>query len=219
MNNVKWRGWQNSTERQGFLLNLLCNRLDFIACDPDKNLGMLIMGRKDYILRSLNDHLLHPETYFCLGPGKLEFRDDTIPTCVRNIILHAEKQKLLKDHDITYLKQALVQYYRIPHFNTLMKLHKDKLGSRPVTETGGSLLAALLKLVDVYLQLLAEFPSCCICDWDYLLDLMDGVSSLTEGGEIFTSDTTSIITSIDTEHVLEVLCLWLNSLKRKVKLR
>ena len=87
-----------------------------------------------------------------------------------------------------------------------------------MTGTGGSLLAAISKLVDVYLQPLAEFSSCYIRNWEHLMELTEDLGKLPAGAKLFTADATSMYTNIDIDHGLAVLRLWLDKLKEEGKI-
>ena len=176
------------------------------------------MEREEYILRVLRDHLMHEDPYQQLQPCELEFQEDMIRNRVRNIIMQASQKKLLKENEITDLRRAVSQCTHVSQFYITMKLHKAKLGLRPVIGSGGLLLAAISKLVDVYLQPLTEFSFAYIGDWEHLLDQMEKLDMLLKGAKLFTADATSMYTNIDTEHGLEVLLCWLNKLKEEKKI-
>ena len=87
-----------------------------------------------------------------------------------------------------------------------------------MTGTRGSLLAAITKLVNVYLQPLAKISTCYIQDWEHLIKLTEDLGTLPDGAKLFTSDATSMYTNIDTEHSLVIFCLWLYKFKEEGKI-
>ena len=80
------------------------------------------------------------------------------------------------------------------------------------------MLAAISKLVDVYLQPLAEFSSCYIRNWEHLMELTEDLGKIPAGAKLFTADTTPMYTNIDIDHGLAVLRLWLDNLKEEGKI-
>ena len=214
----KWTGWKNLSRRQRYLLSYLRNHPTFIVCDSDKNLGAVIMEREEYILRTLRDHLLHTETYKRLETGEIMHREEVIRTKLRKMLAQAKTRKLLKPNECTYLHRALETCNRIPQFYITLKLHKKELASRPVTGTGGSLLAAVSKLVDFYLQPVAPASTCYLRDWEHLVDQIHDLGELPHDAKLFTADATSMYTNIDTTHGLEILRKWLERLKEKGQL-
>ena len=134
----------------------------------DKNLGPIVTERDKYVRMVLHDHLLDQNTYRRLGPGELEFRDAVIRNNLRWKIITAFKKQTIKKNKLTYFQRAIRMCTRTPQFYATIKLHKTKLSSRPVTGTGGSLLAALSKWVDFKLQPLTKFCPAYIRDWEDL---------------------------------------------------
>ena len=97
-------------------------------------------------------------------------------------------------------------------------MHKKKLGSRPVTWTGGSLLAALSKWVDFKLQPLTTFYPSYICDWEDLTTKLKELGPLPSSAKLFAIDATLIFTNININHGLEVLQMWLDKLQEESKI-
>lgn len=116
-----------------------------------------------------------------------------------------------------YLRWALKQCKRVPQCYAWVKLHQAKRGSRPVTGTGGLILAALSKWVDFKLQPLVEYCSDYIKDWEDLVTKLKHLRPLPCNARLFTIDATSMYTNIDTEHGNGILRKWLHKLQAKGK--
>ena len=215
---IKWKNKDNLTARQRYLLEFFRQHTDLVVVQSDKNLGPIVMERAAYIRRTLDDHLLRTETYRRLGPGELEFKECVIRNGVRWQIIKAHREHTIAEHELTYLKRALQSCHRVPQFYITIKLHKKKLGSRPVTGSGGSLLAALSKWVDFKLQPLVKYCPAYIKDWEDLAQKLKRIGPLPKSARLFTIDATSMYTNIDTDHGLKILEQWLLKLRREIKI-
>ena len=67
--NVCWRNKHNITQQQRYLLDFFYQHPDFVVVQSDKNLGLIMMERADYIRMMLNNHLCKASRYQRLGPG------------------------------------------------------------------------------------------------------------------------------------------------------
>ena len=86
-----------------------------------------------------------------------------------------------------------------------MKVHKEPYKTRPVTGTGGSLLAAISKWLDVKLQPLLKYLPSYFKDWEELIEDLNALNNLPKGSKLFTADACSMYTEIDTEHGLKTI--------------
>ena len=125
--------------------NTLRNNEKFITFVGEKGHGLVIIERDKYIRQTLSEKLLKSDTYRTLEPGELEFIMDAAKKKLVNLLTKAEHEKLLKEHDINYFRRALQHCNITPQFYCNYKIHKKPWKLRPVTGTGGSLLASISK--------------------------------------------------------------------------
>ena len=85
----------------------------------------------------------------------------------------------------------------MPQFYINLKLHKEKLGSRPVTGGGGSILYALSKWVNKLLQPFVDHLQTYVHDWKHVVEELTTLRMLLPGAKLFTVDVTSIYTNIE----------------------
>lgn len=218
LKNISWEQHLNITEHQYDLLNLLGKHDYFIIVESDKNLGPVIMERAKYIRMVLDGHLLDTNTYRRLGPGELDFKEACVRISIHRIMLHTKIVGLLTNDDEVYITRALRKCKRITQFYINIKIHKEEIGSRPVSGGGGTILAAMSKLVDAYLQPLTEHLPTYIRNWEQIKQQLEDFDPLPPGAKLFTADATAMYTNICTDHSIEVLKLWLNKLGEEGKL-
>ena len=133
----------NLTWRQHNLLTQLTNHPDFIVCASDKNLGLVVMERKDYIHHALHDHLLNDKIYRILEPGELDFMDTNVRAKVNKLVAKGIRDGFLTKNELTYFERAANTCHRITQFYITMKIHSSPISSRPVSGTGGTYVAAI----------------------------------------------------------------------------
>jgi hypothetical protein len=96
-----------------------------------------------------------------------------------------------------------------PHFYLTFKIHKTPLKTRPIVLVSGSLLHTLECWLDDQLQpLVRTLPLLLASSWD-LKNCLEHLPPLSAHARLFTCDTVSMYTSIDTDHALEVMMTFL----------
>ena len=104
----------NMTREQHYLLQMFFNHDLFIIVASNKNLGIIIMERNDYIVRALKYHLLDTKTYRLLGPGELEKYDTSVRKQVMAAVKKARHFNNITKEDRIMFKRAEWQCTRIP---------------------------------------------------------------------------------------------------------
>ena len=99
-----------------------------------------------------------------------------------------------------------------------MKVHKHPFKTRPVTGTGGSLLAGILKWLDVQLQPLLKYLPSYFSDWEELLHDLELLGTLPKGAKLFTADARSMYTEIDTAHGIKAIENWFSKIMNEGKI-
>jgi hypothetical protein len=189
------RAKPNLTPYQGRLLRLLAASDDFIVFPSDKNLGPVILERAECIRRAHTDHLSDSQTYKQLTMTEASDRTSTIEALLTAMIGSTSS--------------ALPRLMTPPfaYFYLTAKVHKTPWATRPVVSVCGSLLHGLGRWVDQQLQPLCRLlPSHVKSSFDFRQELLTLPASLDLSQIcIFTCDTASMCTNIDTHHALSTV--------------
>ena len=198
----------NLTPLQRLCLRQLCQSDDFIIVPADKNLGLCIIERANYIKRALQDHLGDQVTYTRLS-------EPQAITCISRVkVLLADFidkfRNVLSFSDLKFLQRTSVVDDLFSYFYIIMKIHKNPWKTRPIVSYSGSLLYGLGKwLVKQLHPLIRSLPSYLRSSSD-LKDLLSNLH-IPKGKRIslFSFDADSMYTNIDTDHALFVIAKFL----------
>ena len=94
-----------------------------------------------------------------------------------------------------------------------LKAHKTPWKMRPIVCCAGTALNNVSRWLDYWLQQLKPFIPTYLRDSSQLLDLLANLGPLPPGAKVFTADANSMYTNIDTDHAIEVISAWLDSIK------
>merc|ERR1712045_324459 len=105
----------------------------------------------------------------------------------------------------------------------LIKLHKinidtEIIPTRPVTSIPGTILSLPSIFANYLLHQLTENVSSYVKNSFKLVKDIKRLGTLPPGTKLFTADTISAYTNIDTKHGIYIMKKWLNHLKQKNKL-
>ena len=82
----------------------------------------------------------------------------------------------------------------------------------PIVCCAGTFINCLRKWLDYWLQQLKPLLKCYIKNSSQLLDNLTNLGTLPPNARLFTADTVSMYTNIDTDHDIEVISNWMDSL-------
>ena len=216
----------NVTASQGELFSKVRKSDKFIVIEADKNLGGSVMLRDDYIRRGVSEHLGNQAVYERLTEAAAKNHLKRL-----DYLLHVfvSKHRPLKPNedprtamtsdeltkpDETYLLRALnlKSAGQFARFRMTIKVHKKPPKMRPIVCCAGTRLNYLSKWLDYQFQRLKPFIPSYIRDSHELLAKLKALGRLPRGTKVFTADAVSMYTNIDTEHAIQVISAWLDSL-------
>ena len=182
---------------------------NIIIRDSDKNLGICIMSRDNYIKSVMEEHLLQEDTYEKIP----KWRAIQLMSSVENDIklLVNESNEELTKADRTFFQRSFAIQHRVPVFYGTPKIHKGKMKNglfktRPVVSKIGSFIEIASKFCDHYLAKLIPFVTTYLKDsFELLHDLSQLPQPLPPRTQLLTADAISMYTNIDTNHGLEIL--------------
>ena len=201
----KRRARPNLIRHQRKILRYLTQQEDFIICSSDKNLGPCIIERRKYVERAFSDHLGNNANYELLTERE---------AVAKLIIIQRRVDKLLINQGTSFTRQEsnfISHYLRgdpsklFPHFYLTMKVHKEKLGSRPIISLSGTALYGLGVWTNNQLQpLIKSIDSFVLSSKTLVVDILDQ-SPFGTSATLFTCDAVGMYNNINTEHALHVI--------------
>ena len=190
-------------------LRKLQNMNNIIIKDSDKNLGICIMSRDNYIKSIMEEHLLKNDIYERISEMRATSMMSKIEKEIK-IMVNEGNLELTKD-DRTFFQRNFEQKHRIPVFYGTPKIHKSKMANglyktRPVVAKVGSFIEIASKFCDHYLEKLIPFVKTYLKDSFELLDDLSKIPQpLPPDTKLITADAISMYTNIDTKHGIEML--------------
>ena len=213
LNKVCTKPHYNLTKLQRSVIQQLKNNNEIIIMDADKNLGIVVMNRTDYIKSILKEHLLQTDIYEQLSFTQAHNRMKKVEKDIKNIILHNNTE--LSSSDKRFCIRSFHLKHRIPTFYGMPKLHKKKIGdyyqTRPVVAKIGSFIEIASKFCDYYLSRLIPNVQSYLKDSFTLLKDINEIEQLPRTAKLLTADAVSMYTNIDTNHGLLILSDFIHS--------
>ena len=137
----------NLTKQERKTLTEFRKCYDRIALNADKNLGLVIVDRSEY-MEACRRHLEATNCYTKLSvPPAPQRSFECVLDAIRNMVSFQSFP--------TYIKKYIERYHAntdLPTFYMLPKIHKPVLGWRPIIPATGTWNASFAKIVDEYLQ-------------------------------------------------------------------
>ena len=199
----------NLTQIQRRVLHQLRQRTDIIILNTDKNLGIAVIKREEYILSIYLEHFSDDNLYNILDLDQATHLMAEAQRKITNLIY--TNMSVLSEPERTYFCQAFEQKYRTALFYGLPKIHKPKKNgyfrTRPVVSKCGTFVEIASKWVDYHLQQLTPLFQSYLKDSFHLLHDLQKIQ-IPKTCQLFTADAVSMYTYIDIKHALETMNTW-----------
>ena len=117
----------NFTKLQRQVIRELRNMNNIVIIDADKNLGITVFRREDYIKSILAEHLLQNEIYSQLSGIQAQIKQKEVETKLREPVTKYNQELTLTDKRF-FLRNFQLKH-SIPTFYGMPKLHKKKTGN------------------------------------------------------------------------------------------
>ncbi len=193
----------NLSPLQRSTLSFLRTDLTFIVFPADKNLGLCIIERDEYIRRVFKDHLLDTKTYQPMTADAATAHLKSVQSSVKKFLKDSRKLGGIDDEDRIYIDRSLDVPDPFSYFYGTAKIHKDPWKLRPIVSYSGCLLHGLGRWLDQQLQPFArELPTYLKSSFDLKLKLEEMEFPSHQTFSLFTCDARSMYTNIDTDHAL-----------------
>jgi hypothetical protein len=201
-------------------LQWLQNSETTLVVKSDKNLGPVLVDRKEYLLQAFS-HLLNEDIYTRLDETRALYRLQFLYADIDNFI--KEYTGTMSEEDTKYLTTMYKKFNSetnntlvcMAKFYLLFKLHKAPLATQPIVAVSGSILEGLGKWLDNQLQpICRSFPTFLGSSLDLVRDLRTRSQRWFCDNPSFhfvTADAISMYTNIDTDHALLEIARFLDS--------
>jgi len=201
----------NLNNNQIKILNRFLDERNFIISSCDKNVGFAIMD-KDTYLNLCNEHLnSNNNTY-----KKLEYNPLTeITNKIKTQLIELNNNGHISDVLLKHLNNNLIQY-RVGKFKINPKIHKIKLGIRPIIASINHPTSRMSFVLDFIFKPLVEETEIVLKDSQNLLQDANEISfEENENIHINTGDFESLYTNMDSSKTTEEICNFLTIKKFK----
>ena len=203
----------NLTPRQWRMAELLKDNDKFITIEGDKNLGGCILIRDTYNHRACTEHLGDRTIYQPLSKEEARRRLGKLRYNIRSFYSKWRAKRIMSKAEVVYLQRALEENpEQHARFRMSLKVHKTPWKMRPIVCCAGTFMNHLSRWLDYWLQKLKPFIPTYLRDSKHILTLLAELGPLPPNAKLFTADANSMYTNIDTDHAIEVINAWLDSL-------
>ena len=183
----------NISSSEFYYLKKFKKEKPFKVIECDKNVGTCLINTELYN-NFVNIHLSDRNIYQELGT-------DPLPVTLASIKMKIEQLKINKDLSKNICKNLLNKNSKLGSFRLLAKLHKDKLGFRPIVNCLSHPTIFLCLLIDIILQPFVKNLPSFIQDSQHLIQkTMNTHFPITS--KLFSCDFESLYTNIDLKHAL-----------------
>ena len=197
LNYIQWRQCET----------LKCNN-EFISVEADKNLGGCCLYRDTYGVHGVDEHLGDNTVYQKLTKAQaLELQDDLRYQFERFYTKWFDRQAIFLRRSLEYNPDQFAR------FRMSVKAHKTPWKMRPIVCCSGTFMNDLSRWLDYWLQKLKPYVPSYIRDSHDFLAKLKKLGRLPPNAKLFTADTKSMYTNIDTDHAIDVISTWLDSLE------
>ena len=103
LNEVQPKPNYNLTKLQRQIIKELKNNKHIVIMDADKNLGITVMKRRDYITSILTEHLLQDEIYSQLSASEAELKMKEVESIVKETVTKYNHELTLTDKNSSFV--------------------------------------------------------------------------------------------------------------------
>ena len=198
----------------------LQNNNDIMVIEADKNLGLVLYDRDEYMERAISEHLGNEDVYERIDPQRAMNMKTTTALKVRTWIQKWYRKGQLNDTEKNWLWDGSVKKYdaHLPRFRMTGKVHKDPDKMRPIICCAGTLLNDLSIWLDYQLKRLLHLLPCYLKDSNHILQRLKKLGPLPPGAKLFTADAKSMYTNIHFEHAHSEISDWFRRMEYYNKL-
>ena len=196
------------------LIDTMKNHDELMAIEADKNIGICILRRGTYNTRGVDEHLGDTSVYQKLTKRQA-FQKQRILHLKTSIFASKwSDEGAISPAETHFILQSLRDYPdKMARFRMSLKAHKTPWKMRPIVCCAGTFINNLSRWLDHWLQKLKPFVKTYLKNSTSLLDMLERLGQLPPNAWLFTADANSMYTNIDTDHAIEVIGMWLDSLK------
>lgn len=203
----------NLTIGQWSLARRLRTNDDYIVIEADKNLGGCFGDLHIYTAKGVEEHLGNRDVYQPLTREEVDERQAQLKSAIYDFTVRWREAKVMSLAEDNYLNEAIHRFDgKLARFRMSLKAHKTPWKMRPIVCCVGTFMNALSRWLDYWLQKLKPFIPTYIKDSDSLLDELDALGDLPSNARLGTADANAMYTNICTDHAIEVIFEWLDSL-------
>ena len=202
------------------IIKKLQNNDNIITIEADKNLGLVVYDRDEYMKRAISEHLGNTDVYERIETNKALKMKDTTALHVRTWIQKWYRKGQLNDTEKNWLMENCNKKYtaNLPRFRMTGKIHKNPDKMRPIVCCAGTLLNDVSIWLDYQLKKLLHLLPCYLKDSNHILQQLQQLGQLPPSAKLFTADASSMYTNIEFDHAIDALTYWFKGLATYEKL-
>ena len=182
------------------------------------------MLRDTYNTRGISEHLGDRNVYQPLTCAEANRIQSKLCSDVLSFAAKWRARRAISKAETVYLQRSVdrgdstlptgePKPYQFARFRMSLKAHKAPWKMRPIVCCAGTFMNSLSCWLDYWLQKLKPFVPMYLRDSHDLLDKLRELGPLPPDAKLFTADANSMYTNIDTDHAIDVISLWLDSLR------
>ena len=193
---------------QNFALRQLTNHDKFIIVEADKNMGVTVFNREDYIKQVLEEHLNNKQVYLNITK-EYQSRSHDLQQLFTDFC-QRHKTSIGKSAHTFLLRSQEIHGNNIARFRATAKVHKHPLQLRPIVAKVGTAIESLSKWLDVMLQKLMKQLPWCIKDSATFRSEVIKIE-VPHNAKLVTFDAISMYSNIDLDHANAIMQHWLET--------
>ena len=199
----------NITVLQNSALRKLKDNEKFIVVEADKNMGVTVWKRSEFIKQVLKEHLSNAQVYQNITHEKDNTLDDLQNEFKIFLRTHGRN---LPDTTIEFFKrsQDTHGWAKVAQFRATAKVHKNPVKLRPVVAKCNTTIECLSKWLDVEFQKLGGLVPWCVKDSESFRVEVTKVD-LPPNARLVTFDAVSMYSNIDLDHAMPIMRQWFES--------
>ena len=187
----------NISKQEIFYLKKFVYEKNFKIIDCDKNVGTCFISTLIYD-EIMSLHLNNPLVYLNLANNPLEETQKNILVKLNFLLINRHLTKRI-------YSKLINKNSKLGNIRLLAKLHKDKLGFRPIINCVSHPTLFLCLLIDIILQPFVKKTASFLLDSQNLIQKTQNIK-FPKNSKLFSCDFESLYTNINLSHALIVIC-------------